>query len=289
MKKLISIILLAGVLAESAIAQTPEQNKRSTHEAYQALAKYDFDTFLTYIADDAVDYGQGAMPVNGKMAIATGLKGFFKAFQGYTLTVDGIAVDGNRVYVQNTFKGTQKEKLFNMIPPTGKTIEWRDVDVLEFNQQGKIAAHWAMNPNAPFDQLGYHSLTNPNTAVVMEAYYLFGKGDIAGILAGCSPDIVFDITDRVFLPNGMIYKGPAEVVNFFKTLTKSITFTRFEPYRYLADGDDVVVFINGEYKDNKTGKMSKATIVHQVKVINGKIVWLKGLTDAPKPITMATK
>jgi ketosteroid isomerase-like protein len=289
MKKLISVALLAGVLAGNTMAQTMEMNKKTAREAYEALIKYDSDKFLSYLADDAIDYAQGPKPVQGKAAIAANLNDFFRAFPGYTLTVEGIAADGNKVYVQNTFKGMQKAMLAGMIPATGKTVIWSDVDILEFDQNGKLRAHWANNSNAVLDQIGYHAFTNPNTQIILAAYDQFGKGNVAGILAQCTPDVVFDVTDRVFLPNGMVYKGATEVPNFFRTLAEKVTFTKFDPYRFLADGDDVAVYINGEYKDNKTGKLLKANIVHQFKVINGKITWFKGNTDVPKEITMATK
>lgn len=289
MKKLILSALLVGVLAGNALAQNADLLKRNTRDAYDAISKHDIARFMNYCADKVVDYGQGPTSVQGKDGVRAFMQALQQAFPDYTLRVEGLAVDGNKVYVQNTFKGTQTGTLGGMIPPTGKTVSWSDVDILEFDKTGKMVAHWANNPNAVLDQLGYHALSNPNTQVVMACYEQFGKHNLPGILALCAPDVVFDITDRVFLPDGMVYTGTAEIPRFFQTLAERVTFSKFEPYRFLADGDDVVVYINGEYKDNKTGKVSRANIVHQVRVVNGKVTWLKGTTDAPKEVTMATK
>lgn len=252
-----------------------------TTEMYAALNKYDFVKFGSFIAENSVDYAPGE-PVKGKKAIMEHLGAFFSGFPDFTVEVGNITVSGNKVYIPNTFKGTQTKPLFGMIPATGKMVTWTDVDILEFDDMGKCTAHWAQNPNEPLRQLGFGALANPNTSVVMAAYAAFAKADVAGILAQCTNDVLFDVTDGVFLPEGKMYKGATEVPEFFKYLASKVQFTKFEPYRFLADGDDVVVYINGEYKNIKTGKMSTANIVHQFKVVNGKVTWFKGTTDAPK-------
>ncbi len=266
-----------------------EQIKQVAKESYDAIINHDLDKFSSYIADNAVDYAQGAEPVKDKMAIMNGIKTLFSAFPDYKITVEDIAVSGNRVYIKNNFKATHTVSLMGMIPPTGKKVDWNDTDIIEIDNNGKIVAHWANNPNELLVQIGYGSLANPNVGVVMAAYSEFGKGNVPGILALCTNDIIFDITDRVFLPEGKMYKGTTEVTEFFKYLASKVQFTKFEPYRFIADGDDVIALINGEYKDLKTGKMSKANIFHQFKVANGKITWLKGNTDAPHDLAMSTK
>ncbi len=257
-----------------------DQMKQIVKESYDALANHDMDKFGSYMADDAMDYGQGPEAIKGKAAIMEGLKGFFGAFPDYKVVVEDIAISGNRAYIKNTFTGTQTQPLM-MFPATGKMIKWSDTDILEFESKGKIAAHWANNPNEPLYQLGFGAFVNPNTGTIMAAYEAFGKGDIAGILSNCTDDVVFDITDGVFLPKGMVYKDKTEVPKFFKYLSETVKFTKFEPYQFLADGDNVVAYIKGEYKDLKTGKMSSANIVHQFKLVNGKVSWLKGTTDMP--------
>ena len=286
-----SVLFLFSLLSASSVKaqMSVEQIKKIIKESYDALSNHDLDKFSTYLADNSVDYGQGLEPIKGKMAIIEGLKSFFGAFPDYKVTIEDIAVSGNRVYIKNNFKATHTMPLMGMIPATGKKIDWNDTDIVEIDNNGKIAAHWANNPNEPLYQIGYGSLTNPNVSVVMAAYAEFGKGNVPGVLAQCNSDIIFDITDRVFLPEGKMYKGMSEVGEFFKFLASKVQFTKFEPYRFIADGDDVVVLINGEYKDLKTGKMSKANIVHQFKVMNGKVTWLKGNTDAPHEMTMSAK
>jgi ketosteroid isomerase-like protein len=277
-----SILLLFSLLTTTISAQmSADQLKKLTKESFEAMMNHDLDKFGTYMADNAVDYGQGPEPVKGRMAIVEGLKGFFGAFPDYKVTLEDIAISGNRAYIKNNFKATHTMTLMGMIPATGKKVDWSDTDIVEFDNWGKITGHWANNPYGPLYQIGYGSLTNPNTAIVMAAYSEFSKANIPGILALCTNDIVFDITDRVFLPDGKVYKGTTEVPEFFKFLSSKVQFTKFEPYRFLADGDDVIVLINGEYKDVKTGKMYSAQIVHQFKLVNGKIMWLKGTTDKP--------
>jgi uncharacterized protein len=284
------LFLLVILFSQSSNAQmmSADQTKQIVKESYAALSNHDIDKFASYIADDAVDYGQGPEPIKGKTAILEGLKGFFGAFPDYKIVVEDIAISGNRVYIKNTFTGTQTKPLM-IFPATGKMIKWSDTDIVEIDGKGKIAAHWANNPNEPLYQLGFGAFVNPNTSVIMAAYDAFGKGDIAGILSNCTDDVVFDITDGVFLPKGKLYKGKSEVPNFFKYLSETVQFTKFDPYQFLADGDNVVAYIKGEYKDLKTGKMSSANIVHQFKLVNGKVSWLKGTTDLPMDMAMSMK
>ncbi len=286
-----SIFVLFTTLSfQSANAQmmSAEQTKKTIREAFDVLNTHDFDKYGSYITEDALDYGQGPEVIKGRTAIMKSLKSFFDAFPDGKVMVEDIAISGNRVYVRNTFTGTQTMPLM-MFPATGKMVKWSDTDIMEVNSAGKITAHWANNPNEPLYQLGFGAFVNPNTSVVMAAYEAFGKGDIATILSNCTDDVVFDITDGVFMPNGMMYKGKAEVPNFFKDLSALVQFTKFEPYQFLADGDNVVAYIKGEYKDVKTGKMSTANIVHQFKFVNGKVAWLKGTTDKPMDMAMASK
>jgi predicted ester cyclase/ketosteroid isomerase-like protein len=264
-----------------------EKTKQSMKDAFTVLSNHELDKYANYIAEDAVDYASPE-PIKGKIAIMNNLKSFFDAFPDYKVTLEDVAISGNRVYVRNTFVGTQTKPFINF-PVTGKMIKWSDTDIFELDKNGKIAAHWANNPNEPLYQLGFGAFVNPNTSVVLTAYEAFGKGDIAGILATCTDDIVFDITDAVFLPKGMVYKSKTEVTMFFQFLKDNVVFTKFEPYRFLADGDDVVAYIKGEYKDLKTGKICTANIVHQFKFVNGKVASLKGTTDVPKDVMMASK
>jgi predicted ester cyclase/predicted SnoaL-like aldol condensation-catalyzing enzyme len=266
--------LMAGII-------TAEDLKKQAKIAYKALENHDIDKFISFIADDAIDYGGGMDSIKGKIAIGESIKSLFGAFPDYKLEVKEIATSGSKVFVQNTFKGTQTKPLFGIIPATNKMVDWADTDILEFDAKGKIKAHWLNNPNGLVDQLGYHVFTNPNTKILMGIYENFGKGNVAGIQASCADNVVFDVTDNPFIKNPKVYKNNQEMAQFFSDLATSGETTKFEPVKFFADGDDVVSIINVGYKSNMNGKNVASTFAHHFTFENGKVVKFKEITTKP--------
>jgi len=78
--------------------------------------------------------------------------------------------------------GTNTGEFMGM-PATGKPIMVRDMDIVELDAAGKCVSHWSANSAGALLQIGYGSLTNPSTAVVMDVYGKFGKGDVRGVIA----------------------------------------------------------------------------------------------------------
>ena len=91
-----------------------------------------------------------------------------------------------------------------------------------------------------------------NTKVVQDAYTAFSKGDIASILAVLDDAVVWNGTTGASAdtPTAGVRRGRAQVAEFFKGVGEHITFSRFEPQSYVAQGDRVVAL--GHY----TGKTS---------------------------------
>ena len=261
--------------------------KKITKESYDAIINHDIDKFATFLADNAVDYGQGPEPVKGKAAIIEGLKSFLSAFPDYKVTVEDIAVSGNRVYIKNNFKATHTMPLMGMIPATGKKVDWHDTDIIEFDSNGKISAHWANNPNEPLYQIGYGSFTNPNTAIILDAYNKFGKQDFAGIAALCANNVVWDVSDNPSSQTAKVYNGQKEVTQFFANLMANAQVVKFEPQRFLADGDDVMTMVDVEYKLKGDPKTYSAPFFHAAKCQNGKIVSFKEVVGKSKEAMMA--
>lgn len=267
-------------------AVSTEQMRSTIQGIYDALNKRDFDRFGAYLAEESIDYAT-PVPTRGKTAVLSSIKEFFSAFPDYTVELEDIAISGNKVYAKNTFKGTHTQSLMGMIPATGKKIQWSDVDVMEFDSKGKIFAHWAQNPNSPLDQMGYHSITNPNTAVIMDAYSKFGKGDAAGIAGLCKDNVHWDVSDNPALKSPRVYKGQKEVIQFFADLMAACEVTKFEPLRFLGDGDDVTTIISVEWKNKLNHKTLGTTFMHHFKFDQGKIAAFTELTGKPQAIQIS--
>jgi len=91
-----------------------------------------------------------------------------------------------------------------------------------------------------------------NTNVVQDAYAAFLRGDAAGVLAVVDARVVWKPTTGASaeVPTAGVRHGHAEVATFFQQVAEHITFSRFEPQSYVAQGDRVVAL--GHY----TGRTS---------------------------------
>ncbi|MFN8352972.1 MAG: nuclear transport factor 2 family protein [Spirosomataceae bacterium] len=289
MKKLFFIALLMGVLVGKTVAQNAETNKKALREIYNALEKKDYATFGAHLSPNAVDYAAGPEPTRGRDAVVASIKGIFDALSDIKITVEDIAVSGNKYYVKNTLMAKHTGTMFGMVPATNRSVSWSDVDILELDNNGQCIAHWANNPNGLLEQIGFLALANPNTSIVMQAYEKFGKGDIPSILAMCADNVVWDVLDNPASSVARVYTGKQEVGVFFKSLMGALQIVKFEPLRFMADGDDVTAYINTEYKMTGSNQLYKTTLVHHIVIQNGKISSFKEISDKPQEITMAKK
>ncbi|WP_428655669.1 nuclear transport factor 2 family protein [Runella sp.] len=289
MKNILLVALLAGLPASQIIAQDVEMNRKHIREVFTALEKKDYAKFASNLSENAIDYAAGPEPARGREACVAAVKSIFDALSDVHITIDDIGVSGNKYYVKNTLKAKHTGNLFGMIPPTGKPIAWSDVDILELDKDGKCVAHWANNPNALFEQIGYLAFANPNTSLVMQGYAKFGKGDFGGIADACTDDVVWDVTDNPDAKTARVYNGKKELGMFFKNLSTALQITKFEPVRFFADGDDVIAFINTEYKMTGNPKLYRTTLVHHFVLKNGKIASFKEIVDKLQEIAVATK
>lgn len=273
----LTLFFAIAAMAPSFAQANVEANIR---KAYAALENRDYNTFASLCADDFAELALAPMPVKGVWNAIEQYKMFLNAFPDLKFKIGSIAPAGNnRYYLDVTLTGTNSAP-FMGLPATGKSIMVHDMDIVELNAAGKCISHWSANPNGALYQIGYGSLTNPSTDVVLNgAYANFGKGDVAAILAGCTDDVVFEIQDRMFDNKARWFKGKAEVGGFFKELGSKFQYTKFQPTRFVSDGDDVFVLIDAEYKHIPTGKTYASTYTHHFKVTNGKVSYFRGLDD----------
>ena len=253
--------------------------------AYESLSKRDFVTFASLCSDDFMELGLASQPIKGVQASIEQYKTFLNAFPDLKLEIMDIAPAGKNKYFLRVHLTGSNTANFLMLPPTSKHADVIDVDIIEVNEAGKCSSHWSANSDGMLDAIGYGSITNPSTGLAMAAYEAFGKKDIPGILNLCNDDVVFEIHDDILNPNEIhLYKGKTEVGKFFAELASKITYSVFQPTRFLADGDDVVVFVNTEFKQNSSSQNYKANYYHYFKSSNGKVSYFKGVLDTPKKI-----
>lgn len=119
-----------------------------------------------------------------------------------------------------------------------------------------------------------------NVQVVQDAFAAFGSGDIPAVLKMLSPDIRWRASGPPeILPWAGVFQGPEQVGNFFAGLDSAVTFQKFEPQEFIAQGDWVVVLGQSEEKLKANGQVVKPDWVMVFKLRNGKIADYQYLDD----------
>ncbi|MBI5914620.1 MAG: nuclear transport factor 2 family protein [Bacteroidetes bacterium] len=250
--------------------------------AYEALNQRDFDAFAALCAENYTDVNVAPTPTVGVQNAIELYKQFTTGFPDFKLNITDIAPAGNNRYLLRIDITGTHTSTFMGIPPTGKAIKFTDSDVVELNAEGKCVSHSITNNGEPLVQIGYASMLNPAAQTVMAAYEKFGKGDIEGVLALCDDKAVFDINERGFDSKARMFSGKAELGQFFQEVGAKFKYAKFQPTRFVADGDDVFVLIDVEYNYVPSGKNYTSTLTHYFKVADGKITFARTLDDFQK-------
>jgi uncharacterized protein len=110
-----------------------------------------------------------------------------------------------------------------------------------------------------------------NTALVQQAYALFGHGDIPGVLKLLSPDVVWQITDVENVPFTGTFKGPEGVGRFFAKFAESVDILNFEAQEFVAQRDKVVVLGESLVRTKAYGTEIRNKWAHVLTVADGKV------------------
>ncbi|HVN55036.1 MAG TPA: ester cyclase [Anaerolineaceae bacterium] len=69
------------------------------------------------------------------------IRGLRASFPDFTLTIEDVVADGDRLWVRSTARGTNLGPFFG--PPTGKPMRVTVIDICRF-KDGKICEHWGV-------------------------------------------------------------------------------------------------------------------------------------------------
>ena len=121
-----------------------------------------------------------------------------------------------------------------------------------------------------------------NKKVVQDAFAAFGRGDIPALIGTLSDDVdwhgVIGVGPNV--PQGGPRKGHKEVTKFFEQAGGTVDFKRFEPQKFVAEGDVVAVLGFYESVVKTTGKHFASDWVMVFTLSNGKIVKFREFSDS---------
>jgi uncharacterized protein len=111
-----------------------------------------------------------------------------------------------------------------------------------------------------------------NVQIVKDAYTAFQRGDVPAILALLRDDVTWELPGPAEIPYAGLRHGREGAAEFFRLLSESDEVLGFEPQRFLADGDLVIVLGTYEARIKSTGRVAKTDWVHVFELRDGKAV-----------------
>jgi steroid delta-isomerase-like uncharacterized protein len=122
--------------------------------AYDLINAGDIDGFGELAADDFIEHEELPGLEPNKQGVITLFKGYKAAFPDLTMTVEDVIAEGDRAVARVTTTGTHSSDWMG-IPASGKRIEVRLIDIMKFDDTGRISEHWGvMDMLAMLQQLG---------------------------------------------------------------------------------------------------------------------------------------
>ncbi|MDB5963243.1 MAG: hypothetical protein JWP59_4537 [Massilia sp.] len=141
--------------------------------------------------------------------------------------------------------------------------------------------------------------SSQNKQVVMQAYGMYGAGDIKGVLGLCADDVCWTSPDVEQVPFSGQYNGHYEVGEFFASLAGTMDTIQFTPRDFIAEGDKVVVTGSARWHVKTTGAEFGSDWVHVFTLRDGKVVRFEQYSDtaaaqaafraAPQAVRSATE
>lgn len=106
-----------------------------------SFSKGDVTVFDRHALPDFVEHQYGIIPPNAE-GVKKAIRSLHNAFPDFSLTVEELVTDGDKVWGRMIGRGTQKGQ-FGPIPPTGKKFEITVIDIMRF-KDGKLVEHWGV-------------------------------------------------------------------------------------------------------------------------------------------------
>jgi ketosteroid isomerase-like protein len=125
--------------------------------------------------------------------------------------------------------------------------------------------------------------------VVHLVYDAFGRGDVGGVIPRLADGVTWTTPGP---PNTIPYAGQGrghdEVAGHFEAFGASTETTAFEPQKFFADGDMVVVLGHYTFSVRSTGKVVDNDFVRTFRLADGKISAFGGYGDSAAVVAAFT-
>lgn len=118
-----------------------------------------------------------------------------------------------------------------------------------------------------------------NKQLVIEGYQLFQSGQIGELLNRYHDDAEWIGPEIEFVPFSGAFHGKAGIAQFFTNLDASVHATHFQPTRFIAEGDCVMVTGRATWHAKPSGRSYDSPWVHVFTLRDGKVARFESYYD----------
>ena len=128
-----------------------------------------------------------------------------------------------------------------------------------------------------------------NLLTIHKIYDAFGHGDVEGVVSMLTDDVRWTTPGPPdVIPYAGEKKGHDEVTGYFEAFGASAETTAFEPRKFFANDDMVVVLGHYTFNVVKTGKVVDNDFVHTFELAHGKVSVFEGYEDSAAVVAAFT-
>ena len=126
----------------------------TTRRAYDLLNAGDIDGFGELMADDFVEHEEMPGLAPTKEGVLAMFRMYLAAFPDMQMHAEEVLVSGDKTVTRARATGTHQGELMGM-PPTGKSVDVKLIDIMQFDDAGMVREHWGvMDMFSMMQQLG---------------------------------------------------------------------------------------------------------------------------------------
>jgi ketosteroid isomerase-like protein len=132
-------------------------------------------------------------------------------------------------------------------------------------------------------------MSEPNKAIVEQAYNNFKTGNIDALLNLMSEDITWTLPEMEGVPFAGARTGRASVGEFFQSVGRSQDVLSFEPRELIAAGDKVIALGSYTWRVKANNREFSSDFAHAWTIRDGKLIAFHEYTDTAACITAHQK
>ncbi len=111
--------------------------------AYELISGGDIDGFGSLVAAGFVEHEETPGLPPTKEGVLDLFRGYRATFPDMRMDVEEVIASGDRTVARVTVSGTQDGEFMGM-PPSGRRVEVRLIDIMRFDDAGLITEHWGV-------------------------------------------------------------------------------------------------------------------------------------------------